>query len=189
MRHGTAVVSCSMPVGHGAGRAEAREEPPPPAATAALTPQGLPCHGASAAGCRAGGPGLYARRCRCVHGLLHAVGQERRAVEAKEQAARLELCWCAHQCSACGVREGGSTRCTHACLNLRLHRSTPPRCAGYRQGIVPLPAPPATRSVTDFRKPGGSDTQMFQDALAWAHAQPVDPAGAALQGGRGARRW
>lgn len=49
--------------------------------------------------------------------------------------------------------------------------------AGYRQGAVPLPTPPATRSVTDFRKPGGSDTQMLQDALAWAHAQPIDPTG------------
>ncbi|PRW05792.1 cytosolic phosphoglucose isomerase isoform A [Chlorella sorokiniana] len=49
--------------------------------------------------------------------------------------------------------------------------------AGYRQGGVPLPTPPATRSVTDFSRPGGSDTQMLQDALAWAHAQPVDPNG------------
>lgn len=50
--------------------------------------------------------------------------------------------------------------------------------AGYRQGGVPLPTPPATLNVTAFRRPGGSDTQMLQDALAWAHAQPVDPNGA-----------
>ncbi len=42
---------------------------------------------------------------------------------------------------------------------------------------MPLPTPPATRSVLDFRRAGGTDTQMLQDALAWAHAQPVDPNG------------
>lgn len=47
--------------------------------------------------------------------------------------------------------------------------------AGYWQGTVPLPSPPATRSVFDkeFARDGDSDTQAFQAALAWAHSQPV----------------
>ncbi|KAL4434670.1 hypothetical protein ABPG77_002793 [Micractinium sp. CCAP 211/92] len=44
--------------------------------------------------------------------------------------------------------------------------------AGYRQGNEPLPEPPVTRNVTDFRKSGMSDTEMLQAALAWAHKQP-----------------
>ncbi|PSC76256.1 glycosyltransferase family 77 isoform A [Micractinium conductrix] len=45
--------------------------------------------------------------------------------------------------------------------------------AGYMQGNSPLPTPPVTRSVLDFRKPRASDTDMFLAALAWAHRQPV----------------
>ena len=45
--------------------------------------------------------------------------------------------------------------------------------AGYRQGSVPLPEPPTTRSVEEFRKKGMGDTAMLQAALKWAHAQPV----------------
>lgn len=64
-------------------------------------------------------------------------------------------------------------------MRARPHPALPPALlpAGYRQGGVPLPTPPATRSVLDFRRAGGTDTQMLQDALAWAHAQPVDPNG------------
>lgn len=44
--------------------------------------------------------------------------------------------------------------------------------AGYSQGNELLPEPPVTRNVTEFRKPGMSDTEMLQAALSWAHEQP-----------------
>lgn len=46
--------------------------------------------------------------------------------------------------------------------------------AGYKQG-EPLPTPPATRSVTDWRH-GRSDTEMFKAALAWANNETLTDA-------------
>lgn len=47
------------------------------------------------------------------------------------------------------------------------------RPAGYRQGAAPVPSPPATRSVLEFRLAGMDDTAMLQAALAWANSQPL----------------
>jgi activating signal cointegrator complex subunit 1 len=46
-------------------------------------------------------------------------------------------------------------------------------CAGFKQGSEPLPTPPVTKSVEDFRKGGMSDTDMLEAALAWAHKQKL----------------
>jgi len=48
--------------------------------------------------------------------------------------------------------------------------------AGYKQGNAPLPdTSTVTRNVTDFRRPGMSDTDMLLAALKWAHRQPEGP--------------
>jgi hypothetical protein len=44
--------------------------------------------------------------------------------------------------------------------------------AGYHQGNDPLPNPPVTRSVLEFRKKGMSDTQMLMAAVDWANKVP-----------------
>lgn len=46
--------------------------------------------------------------------------------------------------------------------------------AGYRQGNAPLPNPPVTRSVMDFKQPGMSDTDVLQAAVGWANSQPLE---------------
>ncbi|EFN50959.1 hypothetical protein CHLNCDRAFT_141582 [Chlorella variabilis] len=43
--------------------------------------------------------------------------------------------------------------------------------AGYHQGNDPLPDPPVTKSVLDFKRRGMSDTAMLQAALSWANKQ------------------
>lgn len=88
---------------------------------------------------------------------------------------------CHRACASKAARLASCHNRTHTYTCASVSPAHPPPIphpfAGYRQGNVPLPTPPATRSVADFRRPGGSDTQMLQDALAWAHAQPVDPNG------------
>ncbi|KAL4448197.1 hypothetical protein ABPG75_005416 [Micractinium tetrahymenae] len=42
--------------------------------------------------------------------------------------------------------------------------------AGYHQGNDPLPSPPVTKSVLDFKQ-GSTDTEMLVKALDWAHQQ------------------
>ena len=66
-------------------------------------------------------------------------------------------------------------------LRRRRAAACAPCAAGYRQASVPLPEPPATVSVEDFREKGMSDTKMLQAALKWAHEQPVTGGEAALR--------
>ena len=61
--------------------------------------------------------------------------------------------------------------CNH--LTAPLPPSPPPSpLPGYRFGDVPLPTPPANRTLADFQRPGVNDTAALLAAVAWANAQP-----------------
>ena len=70
------------------------------------------------------------------------------------------------QCTALVNGRGLSSPLCMSCMR-------PHMPAGYKQGNEPLPNPPVTRSVLKFKRPGMSDTQMFQAALAWAHKRSL----------------
>ena len=57
-------------------------------------------------------------------------------------------------------------------------RPPPLHPTGYRFSDAQLPAPQLTRSLDEFRRQGGSDSQAIANMVAWGNAQP-ESAGAA----------
>ncbi|PSC70261.1 band 7 [Micractinium conductrix] len=45
--------------------------------------------------------------------------------------------------------------------------------AGYRNGDVPLPSPPVSRTLDQFRQPGLNDSAALAAMVAWGNAQPA----------------
>lgn len=94
----------------------------------------------------------------------------------------------------------GTCRCREALLAAGCAPKPPSCCAlaGYHQGNDPLPSPPVTKSVLDFKPGSRDDTEMLVKAVEWAHKQspPKGGLGAGsmpgradwLQGARRARR-